>query len=419
MSFTFYKIFLATYTLAIRVASLWNIKAKQWLNGRKSIFKKIYLWRKEIGNKEKIVWVHCASLGEFEQARPIIEQLKDKYPSYKILLTFFSPSGYEVRKNYIGVDAVFYLPMDGKNNAKRFIEIINPSLVIWVKYEYWYYYLSTLKQKNIPTILVSAIFRKEQPFFKWYGSLWRKIIFLFSKIFVQDKNSLSLLKKNDIIVNAVMASDTRFDTVLLNANKSDAIPQQIIKFCSTNKIIVAGSTWLQDEYLLNEYLKFNTKIKLLIAPHQVDEKRILEVENLFKSSVRYSTLNEQNNAAQVLIIDNIGILSSIYKLATVAYIGGGFNKSGIHNILEAAVYGKPILFAKSYKKFKEAVDLVKSNGAFSVTNIETFKTCLDRLFNDNVFLNSTGETCKKYVNNNAGATKIIISYIEENLLLTN
>ncbi len=419
MNLLFYKIFLAIYALSIRVVSLWNIKAQQWLNGRKNIFKEINFWRNEIGNREKIIWFHCASLGEFEQARPIIEQLKGSYSNYKILLTFFSPSGYEVRKNYALTDAVFYLPIDGKKNAKRFIEIINPSLVIWVKYEYWYYYLSTLKQKNISTILVSAIFRKEQPFFKWYGSLWRKLLNCFHVIFVQNTSSIEILQNIHLARKPILAGDTRFDRVIDEATSESLLPQQLLQFCKDSNIIVAGSTWKEDEELLQQYAKVNSSIKFIIAPHEVSEMRLAQVEKIFNNVVRYSNLLKGANAKQVLLIDNIGMLSSLYQLATVAYVGGGFNKAGIHNILEAAVFGKPILFAANYKKFKEAVDVINSNGAFSVTNIKTLKAKLDRLFSDNVFLNSTGETCKKYVNNNAGATKIITNYIHENRLLTN
>ncbi len=363
--------------------------------------------------------MHCASLGEFEQGRPIIEKIKKDYPTYKILLTFFSPSGYEVRKNYTGADGIFYLPLDGRFTANTFIEIIQPSLVIWVKYEYWYYYLTLLKQKNISTVLVSAIFRESQPFFKWYGALWKKILQSFEKIFVQNENSLLLLKTIGMHENAIPAGDTRFDRVIAIAENKTTLPDALIQFCENRKVIVAGSTWEEDEEELVHYARMHEQIKFIIAPHEIDTERLLEIKKLFKNSVYFSEFMDGNIDAQVIIIDNVGMLSSLYELADVAYIGGGFNDSGIHNILEAAVYGKPIVFGPEYEKFQEATDLVDIEGAFSIENALELETLLDKLLQDDTFLKNTSEISRKYVYEKQSATNLIVQYLHINRLLTN
>jgi 3-deoxy-D-manno-octulosonic-acid transferase len=339
--------------------------------------------------------------------------LKIQFPSYKILLTFFSPSGYEIRKNYALADAIFYLPMDGKKNAAQFIQIVNPSLVIWVKYEYWYYYLTTLKQKNIPLVLVSAIFRAQQPFFKWYGNLWKKILLSFNQIFVQDENSVNLLSKIGITTNVILAGDTRFDRVIDIAEKKINLPQPIVDFCTTKKIIIAGSTWEDDEQLLVHYARMHSDVKFIIAPHEIDEDRLVEIETLFINAVRYSDFIAGKEAPQIIIIDNIGMLSSLYALAKIVYVGGGFNDSGIHNILEAAVYGKPIVFATEYDKFKEAIDLVEEEAAFSIENALELEALLDKLFSDDDLCNSIEEKSKKYVYNKKGATEKIVQFLKQ------
>lgn len=363
--------------------------------------------------------MHCASLGEFEQGRPIIEQIKKDFPSYKILITFFSPSGYEVRKNYSGADGIFYLPLDGKKNANAFIEIVKPSLVIWVKYEYWYYYLTALQQKNIPVVLVSAIFRESQPFFKWYGGLWKNILQSFEKIFVQNEYSISLLKNIEMHENAVLAGDTRFDRVISIAENKKTLPDALLQFCKNKKVIVAGSTWEEDEEALVHYARIHEQIKFIIAPHEIDEERLLGLKKMFKNTIYFSEFIKGNVNAQVIIIDNIGILSSLYELADVAYIGGGFNDSGIHNILEAAVYGMPIIFGSEYEKFIEAVDLVDRESAFSVENALELESLLDRLLGDEELLKNIAEISKNYVNEKRGATNLIVQYLYEKRLLIN
>lgn len=363
--------------------------------------------------------MHCASLGEFEQGRPIIEKLKYNYPSHKILLTFFSPSGYEIRKNYSGADGIFYLPLDGKVSAEKFISIVNPVLVVWVKYEYWFYYLTLLKQKNIPVILVSAIFRESQPFFKWYGGLWKKILQSFENIFVQNEDSVSLLKTIDLAGNVTVTGDTRFDRVVDIATVKLPLPSQIAHFCIDKKVIVAGSTWQEDEEEIVHYAKMHGDIKFIIAPHEIDKERLDDIKKLFPNAVFYSEFIAGKHEAQTIIIDNIGMLSKLYQLATVAYIGGGFNDSGIHNILEAAVYGKPIIFGPAYEKFVEANDLINREGAFSIENALELEALLDKFFSNDEFLKNASRICKDYVYENRGATNKIMEYIYANRLLTN
>ncbi len=389
-----------------------------WLAGRQNYFQNLQNWKASLNQNDKIIWMHCASLGEFEQGRPIIEAIKKSHPAIKILLTFFSPSGYEVRKNYNQADAVFYLPMDGKKNAKQFIDIVQPSFVLWVKYEYWYYYLTTLKTKNIPLFLVSAKFRASQLFFKWYGNLYVQILNSFTHIFLQnDENSLVLLK-NINVLNATIVGDTRFDRVAQIINTKNILPEEIANFCANQKVIVAGSTWQEDEELLVHYANVHPSIKFIIAPHDVDVERIAEVKTVFKSAITLSELKQGKSANQVLIIDNIGMLSALYKIANITFVGGGFNSSGIHNVLEAAAYGKPVIFGPIYEKFAEAVDLVNLGGAFSIDTSIALEALLDRLFNDIALLNEASNVSEKYVKNMQGATQQIMKYFYENRLLT-
>ena len=419
MGLFLYNIFLSLYNVGVHFAASANPKAAAWLSGRKKIFNGLKNWRAANGEGQKLVWVHCASLGEFEQGRPVIEKIRSAYPSYKILITFFSPSGYEVRKNYPGADGVFYLPADSRKNAEKFIDIINPSLVIWVKYEYWYYYLNCLKQKNIPVLLVSAIFRESQPFFKFYSGLWRKMLGCFNKVFVQNEESLRLLKNISMSGNAFVAGDTRFDRVTDNAEKDTVLPKNLKQFCQGKRVIVAGSTWQEDDEEIVHYLKIHPDIKLIIAPHETGPERLKGMKKLFDNAVLYSAFKEDKDTHQVIIIDNVGMLSTLYALADVAYIGGGFNESGIHNILEAAVFGKPVIFGPQYKKFQEALDLVKAGGAFSIQNALELESIFDKLFNDAAHLHETGSICKKYVFEKRGATEKIMEYIQANRLLTN
>ncbi len=433
MSLLLYNLFLLIYTAALRLAALWNPKARLWVNGRKN-------WEMAVSGlhsgaqstppdtgsplttqNTKLIWMHCASLGEFEQGRPVLEAVKEQYPGHKIVLTFFSPSGYEVRKNYIGADLVLYLPMDGPNNAREFIEAIRPSLVLWVKYEYWYYYLLELKKRGIPVLLISGIFRESQPFFKWYGGIWKKILENFDQLFVQTKNSEKLLNQVGINENITVSGDTRFDRVITIASQWEKLSEPVEQFCEGHQVIVAGSTWEEDEEELMHYAKAYPKIRFIFVPHEVSKARIHDLREEFPDALLYSALiNRQLSTvihSNVLIIDTIGILSRLYKYATVSYVGGGFNESGIHNILEAAVYGKPVIFGPEYEKFAEAVGLVEAGGAHSIENALELEALLNTLLNDHTALETSGNICRQYVQEHKGATGMILDYIQRKRLL--
>lgn len=419
MGIFFYNIFLWLFGAGTQVASLFNEKAKKWVKGRKNIFNNL---EAAIPSGEKIIWVHCASLGEFEQGRPVIERLKQTYPEHKILLTFFSPSGYEVQKNYRNADWVFYLPLDGPRNAKRFLDIVNPSLVIFVKYEFWYYYLKKIKYRNIPLILISALFREDMSFFKWYGAMQRKILSRFNHLFVQNIASKKLIDNIGLSAICTVSGDTRFDRVIEIAAASKSLPL-IEKFIASNKVVVAGSTWKNDEELLkqiSEFLSFNN-IKLIIAPHEIHPDHIDEIQTLFPESLLYSSLasspTEINSA--VLIIDNIGILSTLYKYAWCSYIGGGLNRTGVHNVVEAAVYNKPVFYGPAYEKYREATELVSLQGAFAINNKDELIERLNKFILNNSFYKETGVRAGNYVKSNGGAVEIILAFIQENRLLTN
>lgn len=423
-----YNLFLVLYSGGIRAVSLWNHKAKKWLNGRKSIFASINSKLKT--HDTKPIWMHCASLGEFEQGRPLLEELKSQNSKVKIVLTFFSPSGYEVIKDYKGVDFVFYLPMDSPANAKKFLDAVNPSLVLWVKYEYWFYYLTEIKQRNIPTILVSGIFRSNQPFFKWYGAIWKQMLESFTHFFVQNEESKQLLAFLDFTQNVTINGDTRFDRVLEIAENFTPV-LGIEKFCGDSPVIVAGSTWEEDEIELLHFVNVHKNVKFIIAPHEIDKTNLKDVKDEFPDSIFYSELDNGqhttdnsevsvNGQPNVLIIDNIGMLSRLYKYATVTYVGGGYGADGVHNVLEAAVYGKPVVFGPVYEKFYEAIGLANSGGAISIDGGPVkLETVLNGLLNDEAERKRRGEAARQFVHDNAGASKKIMQFIQEKRLLTN
>ncbi len=417
------------YAAGIKIVSAWNPKAKKWLVGRKNIFATIN--SKRLTPNTKPIWMHCASLGEFEQGRPLLEAIRIHNPAQKIVLTFFSPSGYEVMEDYKGADQVLYLPMDSTINAKKFIDAINPSLVLWVKYEYWYYYLNELNNRNIPTILVSGIFRKSQPFFAWYGSIWKEMLKSFEHFFVQNEESKELLASLGFRDNVTLNGDTRFDRVLEIAEKFIPVPH-IAEFCGDSKVIVAGSTWEEDEIELLHFVNVNKQIKFIIAPHEINKINLKDVKDEFPNSIFYSAWikqfeadsvaddlqNQEQPTTNVLIIDNIGMLSRLYKYATVTYVGGGFGADGVHNVLEAAVYGKPVVFGPVYEKFDEAIGLVNAGGAVSVDGPVKLEAVLNSLLYDEQDRNKKEEAASVYVRKNAGASKKIISFIQEKRLLT-
>jgi 3-deoxy-D-manno-octulosonic-acid transferase len=413
LSVFLYNIFLVLLKAGIHIASLFGGKAKKWVAGRKNIFENL---EKAIPGDVPVIWMHCASLGEFEQGRPVLEKLKTEYPAYRLLLTFFSPSGYEVQKNYKGADWVFYLPVDGPGNARRFLEIVKPSLVIFVKYEFWYYYLKKIKYRNIPLLLVSALFRKDMSFFKWYGGLQRKMLSRFDRLFVQNELSRKLISRIGLSDICEVSGDTRFDRVTTIAKNFQPIPV-IEQFAGDSKVIVAGSTWKEDEEVLQKaFASINEpSLKLIIAPHEINESHINELQKLFPGSTLFSTLNSglQTAISNVLIIDNIGMLSRLYHYGYITFVGGAFRKSGVHNVLEAAVYGKPVLYGPEYKKYFEAIELLNSGGALCVENAENCASTIQLLLQNSRGYEQCAEKSLNYVRQNKGATEKIVAFISK------
>jgi 3-deoxy-D-manno-octulosonic-acid transferase len=418
-----YDLFLKVFSLAFKIAALFNTKARLGVQGRKNVFSLISA--NATTSSQQVVWMHCASLGEFEQGRPVLESLKQQYPHITIVLTFFSASGYEVMKNYKGADHIYYLPMDGSSNAKRMVDALNPTLVLWVKYEFWYYYLHELKNRNIPVLLISGIFWSKHSFFKWYGKIWRQMLLCFTHLFVQNENSKDLLATIGFPGNVSVTGDTRFDRVIEIAEKFEPLPL-IKQFCGDSKVFVAGSTWEDDEAELTHYVRGNPQIKFIIAPHEIDASNLNDVKKEFPDSIFYSALannqqlaiNEQIKTPHVLIIDNVGMLSRLYQYADITYVGGGFGADGVHNVLEAAVYGKPVIYGPEYEKYSEAIGLVECGGGISIENALELESTLNQLWKDEKLLATKGNAAKDYVYANKGASKKIIQFIQEKRLLT-
>ena len=404
-----YNLGILFYGFLIRVAALFNEKAKLFVAGRKN-------WKKKLGSaidkNASYIWVHCASLGEFEQGRPVLEEIKKQFPKYKIVLTFFSPSGYEIRKNYEGADIVAYLPMDTKNNAQEFIRLVSPQKVFFVKYEFWYNYITELKRQQIPLYIISAIFRENQQFFKStpWGKWYRKMLHSFEHIFIQNETSARLLEQAGI-KHYTVSGDTRFDRVAEIARGAKKF-EIVEKFKGKNVTLIAGSTWKPDEELLAAFINNSSNVKFIIAPHEVTPANINRIQELLKkTAICFSKADISNiDSYDVLIIDSIGILSSLYQYGNIAYIGGGFGV-GIHNILEAATFKLPVLFGPNYLKFKEAVDLVNEKGAFPINNFTELKATLNRLINDKTSLQNASEICKNYIEKNVGSTKLIMNKV--------
>ncbi|MHC8947738.1 3-deoxy-D-manno-octulosonic acid transferase [Sphingobacterium hungaricum] len=409
-----YDLGILLYGIILRMISPFHRKAKLWVTGRKNVFDQI---EQTIPKGDKPIWFHFASLGEFEQGRSVIELIKEKYPQEKILLTFFSPSGYEIRKNFALADYVFYLPEDTQKNAQKFIEFIEPRFVVFTKYEYWYHYFNQLKKSGIPLLMISAIFRNDQVFFKSYGGFFRKILKNVTYFFTQNNHSTYLLKSIDIL-NAGLAGDTRFDRVAALSKKQ---PNLIVvqKFIGKQQVLVGGSTWPKDEEFIKSISERYSLWKFILAPHEIDVEHIESITRLFPKSIQYSKImdysDEEIRAAQVLIIDSIGLLSSLYYYADLTYIGGGFG-AGIHNTLEAATYGKPILFGPKYEKFQEAIDLVELGAGFPFTKEKELMEIVQAL-QDQEKRKIAGDSAADYVQQRRGATQIIMKYIEtENLI---
>jgi len=400
------------YAISVKVASFFNEKARQFVNGRRHWQKKL---AEKIETNARYIWVHCASLGEFEQGRPLIEEIKKQFPEYRILLTFFSPSGYEIRKNYELADIVMYLPVDTRRNAKRFLRLVQPEKAFFIKYEYWHFYIDELKKRNIPLYIVSAIFRENQYFFKnsLWGKWYRKMLLKTEHFFVQNEKSAQLLQTIGLN-NFTVSGDTRFDRVATIARSAKEIPL-VEKFKNNQPLLIAGSTWKPDEELLAAFINNHPNLKVVLAQHEFTDSNINKLEQLLKTSHIRLSIADENEVArfQVLIIDSVGLLSSLYRYGNLAYIGGGFGV-GIHNILEAATFGLPIIFGPNYEKFKEAVDLKNTGGAFPIQNFNELESTLNEFLNNNRRLAKASTVCKNYVEKNTGSTNLIIKKVFNN-----
>ena len=410
-----YSLAIHFYAFIIALISPFHKKARIMRLGQ---WKTNSILREKIDRNAKYIWFHASSLGEFEQGRPMMEKIKAEHPEYKILLTFFSPSGYEVRKNYNGVDVICYLPFDTPYRVKKFLNLANPSIAVFIKYEFWGNYLQELKHRNIPVYIISSIFRRDQLFFQWFGYPYRKMLYCFTHLFVQDDRSAALLKEFGI-TNVTVTGDTRFDRVLDVRNQARELSPVEHFVCEGGKekrlTLVAGSSWPQDEEILIPYFNEHPEMKLIIAPHEIHREHLMYIESLLKRpSVRLADVFHDESLAGGkvrLIVDSFGLLSSIYRYGTIAYIGGGFG-AGIHNTLEAAVYGIPVLFGPKYHKFKEAKDLIKVGGGFSVSDKQSFCEKMDELLTYHEVLEAAGESAGQFVNGNAGATDKILRIIK-------
>ncbi|MFW9608072.1 MAG: 3-deoxy-D-manno-octulosonic acid transferase [Prevotella sp.] len=404
-----YNIVIYLYLLGVAIASLFSKKVKKMWEGER---KAIDILKEKVDPNAKYIWFHAASLGEFEQGRPLIESIRKDYPEYKILLTFFSPSGYEVRKDYEGADIICYLPLDTIRNARRFLRAVRPVMAFFIKYEFWYNYMHILKHRNIPAYSVSSIFRPDQVFFKWYGRQYRTVLKCFTHFFVQNNESKELLGKLGI-TEVDVVGDTRFDRVLQIKEASKHLP--IVESFTKNakKVFVAGSSWQPDEDIFLKYFNDKKDWKLIIAPHVIGEDHLKQILNHVEGRkvVRYTQATIDNVAdAEILIIDCFGLLSSIYNYGTVSYVGGGFGV-GIHNVLEAAVWDIPVIFGPNNKHFQEAQGLMKANGGFEITDYDSFCEFMSKFENGDEFLKNSGKSAGRFVMSLSGASKKVISYI--------
>ena len=403
-----YNFGLTLYVWAIRLVAPRHQKARLWLEGRRNLYRRM---AETIDPAARTIWIHVASLGEFEQGRPIIERLRHEHPEFKILVTFFSPSGYEIRKNYRGADYIFYLPIDTPGHARRFLDAARPEIAIFVKYEFWLNLLGELRRRKIRTYIVSAIFRRNSIFFRPYGGLWRQALETFDTIFVQNEESKQLLAGLGFD-NVLVAGDTRFDRVAEIAAAAKRL-DLIERFKGDKRLFVAGSTWGPDEELLIRLMNENPDVKFIVAPHEMDESRIARLMNETRGgALRYThcTPNTAFGSRQLLVLDTVGILSSVYGYATWSYIGGGFGV-GIHNTLEAATFGLPVAFGPNYRKFKEARDLVTLGAARSVSNYEELQRWFVPLRDNEEHLQKTSRIAKDYTTRHQGATGIIVRTI--------
>ena len=402
-----YNLAMYLLELGVKLAGLFSDKPAKMVKGHRDAYD---LLKSKIDRNARYIWFHAASLGEFEQGRPMIERIRKEYPQYKILQTFFSPSGYEVRKNYDGADIVCYLPIDTPSNVKKFIDLVNPCMVFFVKYEFWQNYLNALSKRGVPVYSVSSIFRPGQIFFRWYGKSYQQVLKTFAHLFVQNEESKQLLAEIGV-KNTTVVGDTRFDRVLDICAAAKQLPL-VQKFKGDALTFVAGSSWGPDEDIFIKYFNAHPEMKLIIAPHVVNDGHLKEIESkLQRSCVRYTKATEENvEQADCLIIDCYGLLSSIYRYGEISYIGGGFGV-GIHNVLEAAVYGIPVIFGPNNKKFREAQHLLANKGGFEINGYEDFEQLMNKFLADEAYLKQSGQAAGDYVKGNAGAMDKIMKRV--------
>lgn len=401
-----YNLVVQAASFLVKIVALFSSKIKLFVDGRKIVFPTL---ANEIKPTDKTIWFHAASLGEFEQGLPVIEKIKDKYPNHKIVVTFFSPSGYEVRKNSNVADVIVYLPLDTKSNAEKFVKAVHPDLVFFIKYEYWPNYLNELKQRHIPTYLISGIFRKEQVFFKWYGGFYRKALDSFEYFFVQNARSKELLLQIGK-TNVTVSGDTRFDRVASILEKDNSLGF-ISEFKSDALTIVVGSSWPKDETLLVDFINSNNHdVKFIIAPHNIKEEQIKQLKDSISKKVVLFSEKEGKDLADfdVFIIDTIGILTKIYSYADIAYVGGGFGNPGVHNILEPATFGVPIVIGPNFSHFAEAIALVNMEGCVSISNQKELNDAFENLIQNEDIRYEKGHICSTFVQMNKNATEIIL-----------
>lgn len=406
----FYDVGLKLYKTAISIWSLKDEKAKKWKNGRKEQSKNL---EENLLKNSGAYWFHCASLGEFEQAKPLIDEIKSLSAQNKVVVTFFSPSGYEIRKHFKNADYICYLPLDSKNNAKQFVGWLKPKAAFFVKYELWYHYLNELKGKQVKSYLVSAVFREDHRYFKWYGKLFKQMLLSLDFVFVQDKKSEEILKLNEC-QNVLFTGDTRFDRVnesALNAKKDEVIEA----FIKDSKLVIAGSSWQPEEEMLSK-MKEENKVKLIIAPHDVSKKHIDELKLKFPAALLYTKWEESNEESFVMIVDCIGVLSNIYQYGQIAFIGGGFT-GALHNILEPATFGCGVVFGPKHDRFPEAQALIDAEGALEITQKEDLRKLVSKLYDGTIEVKQLGRNARIFVEQNLGATKRIIKKLKEDKVL--
>ncbi|MGE6354191.1 3-deoxy-D-manno-octulosonic acid transferase [Flavobacterium sp. NPDC079362] len=404
-----YNLVISIAGFFLKIVALFSPKIKLFVEGRKNVF---HILEEKIKPSDKTIWFHAASLGEYEQGLPVIEKIKEKYPDHKIIVTFFSPSGYEVRKNNTVADVTVYLPLDTKNNAKKFLKLANPELAFFIKYEFWLNYLKELETSKTPTYLISGIFRDNQMFFKWYGSFYRKALKAFTYFFVQNESSKEKIERIGFH-NVIVSGDTRFDRVNAILERDNSL-DFIENFKNNQPVIIIGSSWPKDEALLIEYInQAPDNVKFIIAPHNIKADQITSLKSeIKKSTVLFSEKKDLDlSGFNVFIIDTIGLLTKIYSYGTIAYVGGGFGNPGIHNILEPATFGIPIVIGPNYSNFAEAIQLVALGGCIVISDTNELKQNLDRLLSDENFLKEKSQICKTYIQDNKGATDTIMNVV--------